>query len=1069
MIRTIIKDLAMCTIKVMSGRSSPVSLFSGFMRILCGTIVVFLVAACLAVRSTHADIIKVGDGPARIVLYDQYKSPKTAFVGFEEFVDCRVAIDNTILVAESSKRVITRVDQQGKALASWTASDQPIRIHVNKQLDLLIVSQHGIEIFRPDGSKVTSVAISGIVDAAFGPSGAILVVRRANVPEIGLMDSSGSVQWRALSDGKLVTGLQPLISIDMTSTDTILVSDGRYLVSLNDDLSPIRRWDTRIGSSSAHGRISNNGGEMFFDYRGLRLGFFDHVGLASVVGTPMFVSCGDVASNGDFVVGYFAKPGGKWLARTRFEKNYAYTLHWELESLATAISFAIFLSCSLVLLERRRFHRGVINTRASATTGPSATPGRSVVPNSADELSSQQGYRYFVGLAAGGAGIALSCAALIKAISLLRPEGSIFSWGVWLMGGAVAGAASLNILTRVHRIRIEWPFSGRADDTLSVKSRFSPQLFALSFMALVVCLGEQYRSGDSRMAIGAWVAAQVFFIGAFQRCANRCGAEERTLHTWLLGVVLLVAAVSRLWEIGGYPDVIHHDHLVMGESALRFLLGEWNPFFVIDPLSGSLMRPWVVPISAFISLFGEHLWVLRLSSALWFVALVYGCYKLGAVLLCKRLGLLFACLVTVQHSLLLYSRQVFITEAAAPFILSLYFIVLGLRSDSLRPWASAGLWVGYSMLSPRSCSQYPAIWLALFMWCCVIAPSVLWKRRKGVLVLLIGALVVGIPFFSSFFSSAGLMLDRLSQNGVLLGPGFTIKGDAALWSYQLSRSFGALLLFWDTGAWAIKTEQPILTPYGVALFSVGMVCLMTQWRRLVFGFTVLPIIGALFLGSAMLIDPPGYFHILVALILPMLIVAIPLEQMMRVGDNAARRTVRFGCYAVVVTVLGLLCRENVMTFWSVVQRPTSASYAPGMWSPQMSQVIARAIDEHKPETAFIVKRAGGFGAHDAIFHFVAFHSNIMDIAYDLADELPLPPSPHKGRTMILVLPERAAEVAYLRELYPQSDVAEIYYGDRLQPVTMFLIEHAEVEYVYRAGRKVPRSDLTVSYALNPIK
>ncbi len=1012
------------------------------------------------VQRAQAESFDMGSGVGRVVFYDERYNVQQEFKGWESIADCRSAPDDTFVVAQVSKRQVVRVDRGGRVLNTWVVSAPPRQIRINNQLDLLAVSEQGIEVIRQDGATALKVNLQEITDAEFNPQGGYILTRMTPEPFLGYMEASGAVEWRTPSRAQDVKSPSGLLTVSANETGDFAFSDGRYLTAhFAGQSSPVRH-DLASVTWLARGRIGSDRRLLFFDREGLRLGFFDREGNRSTYSTQMLPVCVDSDARGGLMVGFVPRPLGQLLGREQNTKYLSVSTSWTRQSLATGIMGAVGLAVLLIFFHRR--YRGRTYREGRDPRGVACAPFGDGQQDRQGSL--QRGVAYYFRLLGCFCGIAAGVYGLFRGITALHPA-LFVTWGLWLLVGAIFVVVSLIGLVRLHGVA---PLATKNIEASSNES-FSWMLFLLSLCSLVGCLIEQYVHGDNRLSISAWFVAQTLFIASIVSGNSRISGRASWRHTSLLLLVLLLAAGSRLWEIGNFPDTIHHDHGIIGQSALRFFLGDWSPFFVLDPLSGGMMRPWLIPMSSSLYFFGEHYWVLRLSSALWFVVLVYGCFKLGAVLSSTRLGLIFAALVVVHHTLLLYSRQPYVIEATPPFILSLYFLAAGLRSSALKPWGLAGLWVGYSMLSIRSCTQYPGIWIALFIWCCLAMPALIVRRGRGLLLMVIGIVIVGAPFVQSYIASSRLLLSRLSETSVLFGPGFTIKGDGALWAHQFGRSFGSFFVFRDAGPWGITTSAPLFMGLGVGLFCIGLVYMLLYPRRLLTGFILVPTAACLTLGSAMLIDPPGYYHIFPAIVLSLCVVAVPIERLWSLAATAKNKILSLVFLTAAVLALGIFSYNNVAEFWRAVRRPSPPYGNLPFWSPTSQEVVARAVGEMKPERVFIVRKAEGLTASDAHFFFVGFRSDIRDITYDLADQLPLSPSADKGDVLFVVLPERAGAEESIREVYPRAQLSRIAFGTAAQTISTLLVSHAEIDEAFRAGRKLFSSNHAIYYQLTPLR
>ena len=109
----------------------------------------------------------------------------------------------------------------------------------------------------------------------------------------------------------------------------------------------------------------------------------------------------------------------------------------------------------------------------------------------------------------------------------------------------------------------------------------STALVVLSVSSLGACLLVlAFLPDEQAIAIALWLTAQMWLITAAWP-ARPATASERAPRSVriLLGLVLLATIGTRFWQIGFYPDFVHHDHSIYGDVLLQTLRSppEWVP------------------------------------------------------------------------------------------------------------------------------------------------------------------------------------------------------------------------------------------------------------------------------------------------------------------------------------------------------------------------------------------------------------------------------------------------------------------------------------------------------------
>jgi 4-amino-4-deoxy-L-arabinose transferase-like glycosyltransferase len=607
-----------------------------------------------------------------------------------------------------------------------------------------------------------------------------------------------------------------------------------------------------------------------------------------------------------------------------------------------------------------------------------------------------------------------------------------------------------------------------ADPPQPGEARRSAALVVLALFAigasLLAVLSRPDRSG---FAVGAWVAAQIVLLAAaFDRPAPTANPSGRGRGAALFGLVLLGTAFSHFWELGQYPDFIHWDHGIYGSAALRLLGGEWSPFFVMDPNSPSISRPWVAVCALLLGLFGPHYWVLRLTGAISGVLLVVGTYLLGSSLLNRRVGLCAAFLASVNHVLWLYSRQSYVLDPAPFFVLALYCAVIGLRSGRRFPWCLAGVLSGWTLLTYWASTALVIVGAAIFGGFAVFFPRWLWRHRTGLAWMLLGAVVVYLPMVPHMAASANLTA-RLHDQTSVLNPDGSIQRDPAFWKNQVRQTFGMILQHGESSPWGVSTWRPIAIGPEAALFGIGLTYLIVSGR---WGpaLVLLPWIGfGFFFGNGLFRDPRTLYHCLAA-IPPILIVSsVAVDRFLALTDRWKPRLLRAAPITVVLLVLGFIGLLHFRTVWQVVGRPASRHETDGsVLRADIRSIVPRYIRENPDYRYYLVRTSTGLSCAEPSFIFFADDSDVSDVTGELEEALPVPPTDQPRGVAFIVLPERSRDAGFIRTIYPRARTVQLFSTDTREPVRILLVDANFVRRAFGAAA-VKRAELRISYGVVP--
>lgn len=1025
----------------------------------------FLAALLLTATHGHAQgsVVKVGEGPAALIFYDSSNSVVRRVEGFPRLVDCSLTPQGTILVAQERSPDLLEVDSQGVTVSKRTLPLHPATARASSTGEILVTTHGMVTLIGADGTVKHSVRVDDVTEADFS-SGGFLAARAAHSHTLVRMDWAGNILKQSAASKEEPGYLSALFSLDSNADGTTLVSEGLTVAFVDQDLTIKKRIDVGKMRNRTMVRLADSGQALVLAGPVMRMGILDSTGNLSVFSGLMESTCGVFLKDGGYVLGVIRKQEGSWpLGKSRHQAYIDQPSSFTVDSLAGVLLGCATIASAIVMIARRRFC--LRDSRVEQAT-ISEEEERS---KTTSDLSSHQPWRlkllFLLWLAMGG----LASWAVLHFINRLQVS-NFWSSLCWIVCASLVVSVALSALARLIGADKDFSeFRGQKVDQ-APSGRCLVALLLLSAVALGVSLYMQARVGDTKVSIGLWIAAQILFMGAFTSNGRRSRPLDKT--TAILGVVILmVSIVARFWQLGAYPDRVHHDHGLIGMSALLLLSGDWNPFFVVDPLTQTLTRPWLLQMAGIFHLLGADAATLRLSSAVWGVILVLSCYALGSALSSRRLGIIFAAVIAVQHSLLLYTRQPYVTESTAPFVLSIYFIIMGLREGALRSWAWAGLWIAYSMMSIRQCTLFPFIWIALFFGFVAYAPRLLWQRRWGLLVAIGAAVMAYAPFLRNTFSATNqVFVRRLEDQSPLFGPNFSLNPDLSVWASQFGKSFGSLLLFRDSAPWGVSANAPIFVGSGASCFCIGLLYVLLRARNPILMLSTVPIVISITLGSALLVSPPTYYHFFVGITFAALIASVPLERLWSIAAATKAKVVKVLLGAIVFTVLGAFYYESLSLVRSAVARPASARELPGMWAPDIHSALARYVSAHKGARFYLVTSPDpnvGFSSGSAIFYFFGFYSDISDLTYGMEAYLPLRPD-DSPKVVFVMLSDRPDDKVALREVYPRGEWSQIFFGGEAVPLDVLTVDKRDMQEAFAAGRRPGSRAGEDIFAIRPV-
>ncbi len=195
----------------------------------------------------------------------------------------------------------------------------------------------------------------------------------------------------------------------------------------------------------------------------------------------------------------------------------------------------------------------------------------------------------------------------------------------------------------------------------------------------------------------------------------------------LLAAILFFAAALRLYRLDSLPFGTWYDEAEYGLQALRILdASDFRPIF-----EGAINGPahYLYLVAASFRLLGVSTESLRTVNALFGVVTVLAGYLVGRELFDRRAGLILAFLLAVSSWSLTLSRFGMHSTSTTPMftLLTIAFLLRGLRRGALFDYALAGLWLGLGLCFYTSFRLFvPPV--AIFL--AIIPVHAWWRTRR---------------------------------------------------------------------------------------------------------------------------------------------------------------------------------------------------------------------------------------------------------------------------------------------------------------------------------------------------
>jgi 4-amino-4-deoxy-L-arabinose transferase-like glycosyltransferase len=418
----------------------------------------------------------------------------------------------------------------------------------------------------------------------------------------------------------------------------------------------------------------------------------------------------------------------------------------------------------------------------------------------------------------------------------------------------LCGAGFLGVIPEVGRL----PRAG--DATISELSA-SARLIVIAMLLTGIAGYLAATSVNGLLPIVPWLGGVVCAVVAFHN-PRPLGFQRR--HAVIAGILLAVALASRTIDLGTIPFGTHDDEAHWAQYAISIWQNKAPVFaYLWDGYPGSSF----VPYSLTLGLLGENLESARLASALMSSIAIPLLYLLGTIAFDSMTGILSALLLLTNASNFHFSRSALPNIEAIPVVLAggIALLAVTRHPDGRRSWALLGISAGVCLEAYLTSVVWPVVaTIALIPFC------VSCLRAGRTRTLLTG---IGIAFFVCLLTASPMIVYSARHPGVFGSRGATIT----IWNMQernriaqgygvapddltgilrgqVERSFASIYSRHDSSL-QYAGRETLDSVAGVA-FILGWAALLLRWRSPGTWFTIVYFVGAITLGSILLLDPP---------------------------------------------------------------------------------------------------------------------------------------------------------------------------------------------------------------------
>jgi hypothetical protein len=545
----------------------------------------------------------------------------------------------------------------------------------------------------------------------------------------------------------------------------------------------------------------------------------------------------------------------------------------------------------------------------------------------------------------------------------------------------------------------------------------------------------------TRPDISPWVLLGVWFSSLGLLLVGTWRIDKRFLHVshwattssnalsinrweWLALFTLTSAAfLLRAVFLGNLPHNLSGDEAEMGMTARMVLSGA-----VHDPFAaGWLSHPnlWFFFQALSLRLFGDNVGGLRMASVLFGTATIPALFLFARRLYGKTPALIATALLATSHFHIHYSRNA-LNNIADPLFGIIGFTALyrGIQKRSLFSFTLTGVALGLAQHFYMGARLLPLLLLVVLLHQFLLRPISLIRLRWHLVFLLVGFLIAFGPLMVFFASRPDVFNARITMVGIFHSEWFISqqrlgRSISAILLEQLRGGFGAFTFVADRSA-QYDPGVALLDPFASILFLFGVALLITRWRQFNSVIILAWLGGTALLGGVLLASAPVSPRYVTTAPLMCLVVALALDQMRHIlhSLNGIPKHITNG---LALAVVAFLAFWNINFYFNIYTPRNVFGWINVEVGTEVGIYLSKQTDPVYVYFFGPPRMYYGFGS----IRFLAPEVQGTDMLEPLMRPNQLPPHPDGYRPVFVFLPEREAELAVIRQRYPNGELYRV--------------------------------------------
>lgn len=250
-------------------------------------------------------------------------------------------------------------------------------------------------------------------------------------------------------------------------------------------------------------------------------------------------------------------------------------------------------------------------------------------------------------------------------------------------------------------------------------------------------------------------------------------------------------------------------------------------------------------------------------------------------------------------------------------------------------------------------------------------------------------------------------------------PGLTGKSVPQILAEQFLRAAGAFHVYPDRTVW-YGADRPLLGPLAGAFAVLGMAWAAAHWRQRRYFLVLIWFWSVIVTGGMLTESPPSSQRLVIAIPAVVLLVAVGLEQTVRLAVRLTRPGERHWANVALGLLVAVLAVSSVRFYF--LEFTPSRRY--GSANGETATMIGHYLCDLESDY-----RAYFFGAPRIYWSFGTMPFLAPEVSgLDVTEPLDAPPDfvDESRRGVFVFLPERAGELSWVREAFPDGQVREFH-------------------------------------------